>query len=436
MGGRMQAKKHLETTKAASALIKQYYESQRRKQDTEGQPVAWCCVGVPKPLLQALDILAFHPEQYATVCASRDASARFIKLAETAGFAKELCGYARVNLGFIMEGLPKNAPMGGMPRPDFLLITSIVCDTRIKWFELMAEMLGVPIYLLEVPQMPPSGRCGPAGDDIATENAGIQVGREDAPHLEAYAMAQYQGLIEFLEKQTGRTLDAQKLFEIQQASKRVGKLRREINEYRKRIPTPMGAGDAFTAMFPGMYMPGTKEADDFYERLRAEVKERIESKIGIVNPERFRLAWSGIPFWYNMGLINYFEEKGGVVVIDTQYGSASTTINTLSRQPKKWGMNGMVASVVRAVVDYNIDGVILSYTPTCRALYINQMEIKNTLEEELGAPSLLLESDMVDPSSFNEGQIMTRIDAFIELVSEKAKARDWAPEPVVNASSD
>jgi len=426
MGNRMRAKKHLETTKSASTIIKQYYAEQREKQSKEGQPVAWCCVGVPKQILQALDILAFYPEQYATVCASRDASERFIKPAEATGFAKELCGYARVNLGFIMEGLPEDAPMGGMPRPDFLVITSIVCDTRIKWFELMADMLDVPVYLMEVPQMPPAGRLGPAGNNIATDVAGIQVGREDAPHLEAYAMSQYQGLIEFFENQTGRKLDPQKLFEIQQASKKVGKLRREINEYRKNIPTPMGAGDAFTAMFPGMYMPGTKEADEFYEKLRAEVKQRIDSGTGIVNPERFRLAWSGIPFWYNLGLINYFEEKGGVVVIDTQYGSAALTINKTTRQPGRWGMNGMVASVVRAVVDYNIDGVILSYTPTCRALYINQLEIKNTLEEEIGVPSLLLESDMVDPSSFNEGQIMTRIDAFSELVAEKAKHRNWA----------
>jgi benzoyl-CoA reductase/2-hydroxyglutaryl-CoA dehydratase subunit BcrC/BadD/HgdB len=425
MGKRMQAKKHLETTKAASAIIKKYYADQQEKQKKGGQPVAWCCVGIPKQILQALDILAFYPEQYATVCASRDSSERFIKPAETAGLAKELCGYARVITGYVMEGLPPDAPMGGMPHPDFLLITSIVCDTRVKWFELMAKMMGVPIYLMEVPQMPPAGRNGPAGDKVASDVAGIQIGREDAPHLEAYAMAQYQGLIEFLQEQTGRELDPQKLFDIQKASSRVGKLRREINEYRKHIPTPMGAGDAFTAMFPGMYMPGTREADEFYEKLRDEVKQRIDDKIGIVNPERFRLAWSGIPFWYNLGLINYFENEGGVVVIDTQYGSAAQTINEDSRQPQRWGMNGMVASVVRAVVDYNIDGVVLSYTPTCRALYINQLEIKNALEEELGVPSLLLESDMVDPSSFNEGQILTRIDAFVELVAEKAKHRDW-----------
>ncbi len=421
MGGRMKAKKHLETTKAASAMIKKYYADQKEAQAKEGQPVAWCCVGIPKDILQAMGILAFYPEQYATVCASRGASERFIKPAETAGFAKELCGYARVVTGFIMEGLPADAPMGGMPKPDFLIVTSIICDTRIKWFELMGEMLGVPVHLMEVPQMPPAGRDGPAGNKVSTDTAGLQIGRDDAPHLQGYAMAEYQGLIEFIEEQTGRTLDPQRMTDIQKAARKVGRLRREINEYRKHIPTPMGAGDAFTAMFPGMYMPGTKAADEFYVKLRDEVKSRIDNNIGIVDPERFRLAWSGIPFWYNLGLINYFEEKGGVVVIDTQYGSASTSINEETRQPKRWGMNGMVASVIRAVVDYHLDGVVLSYTPTCRALYVNQLEIKNTLEEELGVPSLLLESDMVDPSSFNEGQILTRIDAFIELVVEKAK---------------
>jgi benzoyl-CoA reductase/2-hydroxyglutaryl-CoA dehydratase subunit BcrC/BadD/HgdB len=179
-----------------------------------------------------------------------------------------------------------------------------------------------------------------------------------------------------------------------------------------------------------MYMPGTSLADDFYSRLRAEVRERMEKKIGIVPEEKFRLVWSGIPFWYNMGLINYFEERGGVVVIDTAYGCAAQTSGNPRREPKRWGMNGMVASVVKAVVDYNCDGAILSYTPTCRALYINQLETQNTLMEELAAPSLLLESDMVDPSTFSEAQTMGRIDAYIEVIEEIARHRDWLPEEV------
>ncbi len=176
---------------------------------------------------------------------------------------------------------------------------------------------------------------------------GLQIGRQDAPHLYEYAGKQYQGLVRFLEEQTGKKIDRDRLREISDRSREVGKLRREINEYRKAIPTPMGAADGYTAMFPGTYMPGTKVADDFYVKLREEVKYRLDNKIAIVPEEKFRLAWSGIPFWFNMGLLNYFEDYGGVVVIDTTYGCTGTTINTSSpRQPKRCGMNGMVAYIV------------------------------------------------------------------------------------------
>lgn len=428
---RMRGKKHLVTTQEISQIVKDYYKEREDKQRSPGQKVAWCGVAVPKQPLQAMDVLAYYPEQYGTVVATRGDPERFISVAERYGLSREMCGYARITIGYILEGFPEDAPLGGMSRPDMLIVTTAVCDTRVKWWELMGEILNVPVFIMEIPEMPPMGRDGAHILASEMETAGIQIGRKDAPHAMGFGAQNYSDLFKFLEKVCGRPLDQKKFAEIQKASGRVSRIRREINEYRKAIPTPMGSADAFSAMFPGMYMPGTPLADDFYTRLRAEVRERMEKKIGIVPEERFRLCWSGIPFWYNMGLINYFEARGGVVVIDTAYGAAALTsgINP-KREPKRWGMNGMVASVVKAVVDYNCDGAILSYTPTCRALYINQLEIQNTLMEELGVPSLLLESDMVDPSSFNEAQTMTRIDAFIEIVEEKALQREWLPDPM------
>lgn len=424
---RMRGKKHLKTTQEISQIVKDYY-AERDAQGKEGTKVAWCGVAVPKTPMQAMDVKAYYPEQYGTVVATRGDPFRFINRAEAWGLTREMCGYARITLGYILEGLPGDAPLGGMARPDMLITTTAVCDTRVKWWELMGEMLDVPVYILEAPEMPPPGRDGATISAGDMESAGIQIGRKDAPHTTGFAGSNYVGYIKFLEQVCGKPMDAKRLAEINKASSRVSKIRREINEYRKTIPTPMGSADAFAAMFPGMYMPGTSLADEFYTKLRAEVKERMEKKIAIVPQEKFRLVWSGIPFWYNMGLINYFEERGGVVVIDTAYGCAAQTTGNPRREPAKWGMNGMVASVVKAVVDYNCDGAILSYTPTCRALYVNQQEIQNTLREELGTPSLLLESDMVDPSSFNEAQTMSRIDAFIEVVEEKARQREWLPD--------
>ncbi len=426
--GKMRGKKHLKTTQEISQIVKDYYAEREKSRDEPGQMIAWCGVALPKLPMQAMDILAYYPEQYGTVVATRGDPHRFLKRAEEYGLSREMCGYARITVGYILEGLPEDAPLGGMKRPDMLITTTAVCDTRVKWWELMGELLDVPVYIMEAPEMPPIGREGAHITAGEMETAGLQIGRKDAPHTTGFAAQNYGGYVKFLEEVCGRKMDQKKLSEISKSGGRVSKIRREINEYRKAIPAPMGSADAFASMFPGMYMPGTELADDFYTRLRAEVRERMDKKIGIVPEEKFRLVWSGIPFWYNMGLINYFEEKGGVVVIDTAYGCAAMSSDTPWREPEKWGMNGMVASVIKAAVDYNCDGAVLSYTPTCRALYINQQEIQNTLMEELGIPSILLESDMVDPSSFNEAQTMSRIDAFIEVVEEKAKKREWMPD--------
>jgi benzoyl-CoA reductase/2-hydroxyglutaryl-CoA dehydratase subunit BcrC/BadD/HgdB len=427
--GRMRGKKHLETTQDISRIVKDYYKEREEKGRKPGQKIAWCGIAVPKQPMQAMDVLAYYPEQYGTVVATRGDPQRFIRVAERYGLGHEMCGYARITIGYILEGLPEDAPLGGMARPDMLITTSAVCDTRVKWWELMGELLDVPVFILEFPEMPPVGRDGAHIRPEDMENIGLQIGREDAPHLLQFAAENLADYFAFLEEQCGRPMDQARLTEIQRTSSRVSRIRREINEYRKAVPTPMGSADAFAAMFPGTYLPGTRMADEFYTRLRAEVRQRMDNGIAIVPEEKFRLVWSGIPFWYNMGLINYFEEKGGVVVIDTQYGCAALTSGNPAREPARWGPNGMVASVVKAVIDYNCDGAVMSYTPTCRALYIVQQEIQNTLMEELGVPSLLLESDMVDVSSFNQAQTMTRIDAFIEVVLEKARERSWLPPP-------
>ena len=73
----------------------------------------------------------------------------------------------------------------------------------------------------------------------------------------------------------------------------------------------------FTALWPLNYIRGSKECDDFYQALLAELKERVAQGIGVVPEEKFRLMWTGLPFWYNMRFLNYCEEFGGVIVIET-----------------------------------------------------------------------------------------------------------------------
>ncbi len=400
------AKKHLKTTLLVRELRQKYY-AQTQADSEAGKKVAWCSNNIPSEILEAMDITSVYLENYATVCASKRLSSAFCRAGERAGFSQDVCGYARILMGYILGGddLPE-APYGGLAKPDFLLVNSYSCDSRMGWFATMARTLDLPLYVLDSPYQP-------AGGCMDLDNV-------------AYTESQLRGLIAFLEEQTGTALDPARLRQRMELAARASEIQVEIYGMRKNVPSPMGAGDAYTVVWPGMYLVGTKECDDFYEQLRAEVSERVANKVGIVPEEKFRLLWSGLPFWYNMALLNYFEEKGGVVAIENAYFRNQPSLPQQDEDPvrdmalRSTMRRGYAGSIeertdltVEIARDYKVDGVILSYNPSCRLFYILQPALKNALDRA-GIPTLALECDMADERTYSEGQVKTRLDAFIE----------------------
>ena len=400
------AKKHLETTLDVPILRKKYYAESLQKQGT-AQKVAWCSNGVPSEILEAMDINAIYVENYATVCASKRLSSGFCRAGERAGFSQDVCGYARILMGYLLGGdEAPEAPYGGLAKADFLVVNSYSCDSRLGWFATMNRTLNIPLYVLDAPYQP-AGGC--------TDVANI-----------VYSESQLEDFVTFLEKQTGEKLNREKLREKLNIARRSADIQREIYEMRKAVPSPMSAGDAYTVVWPGMVLAGTKECDDFYNKLRAEVNERIAKKIGVVPEEKFRLLWSGLPFWYNMALLNYFEDFGGVVAIENAYFRSEKSLPSQHLDPIK---DMAITSTIRRayagdleqrlqltldiVRDYHIDGVILAYNPSCRLMYLLQPELKNALDRH-GIPNVNIECDMADERTYSEGQIKTRLDAFIE----------------------
>jgi len=399
------AKKHLQTTLEVRELRKKYYAESL--EGMGGQKVAWCSNNIPSEILEAMDINAVYLENYATVCASKRLSSGFCRAGERAGFSQDVCGYARIVMGYMLGGdEAPEAPYGGLAKPDFLVVNSYSCDSRLGWFATMSRTLNLPLYVLDAP-------CQPEGG--CTEVANV-----------TYTESQLEDFVAFLEEQTGTKLDRGKLRGKLDLARRAYDIQAEIYEMRKAIPSPMGAGDAYTVVWPGMYMAGTKECDEFYQRLQAEVSERIEKKIGIVPEEKFRLLWSGLPFWYNMALLNYFEDFGGVVAIENVYFRYEKSlppqhedpikdmaISSTIHRPYAGDIQQRVQITLDIIRDYHVDGVILAYNPSCRLMYILQPELKNALDQH-GIPNLSIECDMADERTYSEGQIKTRLDAFIE----------------------
>ncbi len=406
------AKKHLKTTLEVPILRKKYYaESLGASQ--RGRKVAWCSNNIPQEILEAIDVEAVFLENYATVCAAKRLSSAFCRAGERAGFSQDVCGYARILMGYILGGkdVPE-APYGGLAKPDFLVVNSYSCDSRMGWFAAMSRTLNLPLYVLDAP-------CQPDGGCTEVANA-------------VYTESQLNDFVSLLEKQTGNKLDKDKLRQRLNLSRRSNDIQTEIYELRKAVPSPMSAGDAYTAIWPGLYLAGTKECDEFYERLVAEVRERIRDGIGVVPEEKFRLLWSGLPFWYNMALMNYFEDFGGVVAIENAYFRHQRSLPPQDDDPikdmsksstRRRGYASGIGERIKLTVDiareYKVDGVILSYNPSCRLFYLLQPELKNALDKH-SIPTLAIECDMADERTYSEGQIKTRLDAFIERLLSRS----------------
>ncbi|MBN1381734.1 MAG: 2-hydroxyacyl-CoA dehydratase [Deltaproteobacteria bacterium] len=399
------AKKHLETTLLVPALRRKYYAESLSQ--TTGQKICWCSNGIPSEILDAFGINAVFVENYATVCASKRLSSGFCRAGERAGFSQDVCGYARILMGYLLGGTEApEAPYGGLAKADFLVVNSYSCDSRMGWFATMQRTLNIPLYVLDAPYQP-GGGCMDEANIVYTES-------------------QLLDFVTFLEGQTRSKLDREKLRAGIDLSRRSADIQTEIYEMRKAVPSPMSAGDAYTVVWPGMYMAGTKECDDFYARLRAEVNHRIVNKIGVVPEEKFRLLWSGLPFWYNMALLNYFEDFGGVVAIENAYFRSEKSfppqhhdpikdmaITSTIKRPYAGDLEQRLQLTLDIVKDYRIDGVILAYNPSCRLMYLLQPELKNALDCH-GIPNVNIECDMADERTYSEGQIKTRLDAFIE----------------------
>jgi benzoyl-CoA reductase/2-hydroxyglutaryl-CoA dehydratase subunit BcrC/BadD/HgdB len=358
-------------------------------------------------MLQAIDVIPVWPENYASVCAARQISVRLCEAAEREGFSKDLCSYARCVLGSTFG--EKDLPEGGLPKPDFLVASTGACDTHFKWFQVASKRLNRPFFLLDIPY-----------DTTGSELKDYQV--------EHYA-AQLEGLISFLEQQTGSPFDINRLKAVERLSDHTSKLWMEIQDYRKAIPTPMGARDAFSAIFFLLCIPGSEMAIEFYGRLRDELKELVENEIGVIEDERYRLIWDNLPMWFNLKFFDYLNSLGAVIVAETFSHvwagnlDVSKPLESLARKYLPNFANAVVERridlLLRLVKRWSADGVVFPTNRGCRMMSIGMTVLKDALREKLGIPSLILDVDSSDWRNYNEAQVQAKIETFIEMLRKR-----------------
>ncbi len=392
----------------ALGVLNEKYYADLAAAKGEGRPVVWVTSMAPVEMVYAFDGIPFFPENYAALCSSRKVASDFCRSAEAQGYSQDLCAYALNTFGFLYE---KRGAFGdeGPPAPDILLATEGACATHPKWWEALQRHFDCPMFIVD---------------------AAYTVDADTLPqHQRDYYADQLREFASFMEEHTGRKLDPQRLREVVRLSDEASRLWNEIDDLRKAIPTPISQIDVFTCLFPLVTLKGTNEAVEFYEELVAEVRQRVDNGVGFVPNERFRLIWDLFPIYHNMRLLNYFAEFGAAFVTDL-YGNAFSgrldpddPFGSLAERYLSFFMraaaSGKAQLYKERAVKYAVDGIVFHSNRCCRCFTAEQPDVGNILRRDLGIPSMVFEANMVDPRGYDDEEVRSRIESFIEMLEAR-----------------
>jgi benzoyl-CoA reductase/2-hydroxyglutaryl-CoA dehydratase subunit BcrC/BadD/HgdB len=247
-----------------------YYHMGLHQAGEKGQKVCYMNALAPTELAYAMDILPAYPENHAVVLQAKHKALETAEAAEAAGYAIDICSYARCDLGFRELG-KESSPIGGIPEPDMILFCSAQCWTIGKWFEELARRYKVPFFAIDVPSQ------------------GRGFTHEPDPYVVEYIVDQLKECVKWMEDVTGSKMAPDKLKETMSLSKEACQLWWYILESGTHRPSPLTLFDQYMAMAPIVDQRGTRVPVDFYKKLLA---------FGSRSPTSTPCFWSAGPTWW------------------------------------------------------------------------------------------------------------------------------------------
>lgn len=373
-----------------------------------GKKVAWITSGGPVEPLIAMDVIPVYPENHAAMIGSTKMSVDLCEKAEAMGYSRDICSYARADISCATVN---GGPIGGLPKPDFLVCCNNICGTVMKWYEVQARYYNVPLFIFDTPF----------------------IHTDFSPEARRYLVRQMEEYFVFLEEQCGKKFDRDRLNDVIKRSIDAQRLWRDVLASTKHSPAPMSAFDAFFHLGLIVTLRGTQTVNDYYTELRDEMNQRIADGISIIPVEKYRLLWDNLPLWFKTKwLSDKFASHDACLVADTYTSAWSFVIDLIDLNNPVESLAIAYANVYinlsidrmydylkHMVKEWKVDGLVLHSNRSCKPYSFGQYDTAKRVSDEFGIPTLILEADMLDERSFSESQAETRIEAFIELIKER-----------------
>ncbi|MBA7646356.1 (R)-phenyllactyl-CoA dehydratase beta subunit [subsurface metagenome] len=363
----------------------------RKRAMNGSKVVATYCVFVPDEIVLAADAIPVG------LCAGTQFS---VPIAEEV-LPRNTCALIKSSFGF---KLGRTCPY---VQTSHLIVGETTCDGKKKMFEILAEYH--PIHIMEVPnKKTEAGRNLWRGEVIAFK--------------------------EVIERLTGNEVVADKLA---QATKLVNDRRRALQRLyntRKARPVPISGKDAMLVTQVAFYDDVARYVQQV-NTLCEEVEGRIAAGKGGFPADAPRILITGTPMAIpNWKLHHILETAGAAVVCEesctgTRYFSdlvpedGGTVERQLGNIADRYLQihcacftpnDERLDDIIRLGREYQVDGVVHNNLQFCHTYANEAVKVERVLAKE-GIPLLRIETDYSDEDA---GQLRTRVDAFVEMISK------------------
>ncbi|MEW6332786.1 MAG: 2-hydroxyacyl-CoA dehydratase family protein [Thermodesulfobacteriota bacterium] len=358
--------------------------------------IAWCGITAPFDLLNALGATSCFVEFIGAMLALTGAVGPFIEETDHAGYSSDSCSYHRSVSGAAIKGM--------MPVPKFLIGTTNPCSGGLAVLENLARHFDRELFVLHIPQ-------------------------DDSGGNVPFLADQMREMVAFASRVSGTTLDDDRLRRSVELSNRASAVMKEIFALARHDPSPVSSRDLSNFGIVMSLFLGGEPAVTIAEAFRDEFKRRIDAGVSGAPGRKYRLLWIQNRIQFRHGLEKMLEEEYGASIICDELNDITWDpidpehpFEGFARKSISIPFNGTIETRIGHLKtlarEYRIDGAVNPCNWGCRQGTGARGLIEKGLGE-IGVPVLNIEVDCVDSRKFTEGQIRTRLEAFMEMLQSR-----------------
>lgn len=347
----------------------------------------WTSIYVPSEIINSAGLTPLSMEVLSAYMAHGYRLEKpLIDRAEAEGIAQTLCSYHKAFLGACEMSL--------IPYPDFSVSTSLACDGNLSTMRHAAETFDIPFYFIDVPQ---------SNDEKSV----------------AYLSKQLKELAVNLSRYTGKAFDYEKLRESVEISKET---HREMLKFYSLASTHYYPGELIHKMYMMMathVMMGSREFLQLIRLMNCEMEQAPLFK-------GKKIMWIHVVPFYQETLKEIFDCSSDyqLMVSDIAWDwpediDAEDPFDFLAKRMINHAFNGTMENkkkVLDQIIDrYKPDGIINFCHWGCKQAFGGAGILKDYIKEK-EIPYMNLDGDGIDERNSHDGQINTRMKAFLEMV--------------------